>query len=299
MQTWSPEEADHILRRDALDAVIARPDFQRLARGYVTCWLPKSDDSRLLEITMRDLGRLVSGYWALYLDASPGGLTLSRLSKLLEGTALSSPGRARALLLYLRFLGYIEPDTGQRGDGREKRFRPTAQMKEAVRERLRRDFAALRDGDPALAAMADRLEDETLFSFFNWAHGAFLAAQFKVYRVKTVSLDTFSSRYSGMMMLARMLLSGEPDDQFPPIRPVSYTVAGLARDAGLSRAQVRRLLGEAEREGFMVPAGEGRMTFTPLFAEHFNMFAAAMILIYSVSAEAAFEHLDRLTSEVA
>ena len=274
MQTWIPEETDRILSRDALDAMIAGPGFDQALRGCVECWLPQSGDTRMIEVTMRDLGRMVSGNWSLYLDSSPGGLTLSRLSKLLDGTWLSSPGRARALLLYLRFVGYVEPAFGQESDARERRFRVTPQLKKAFRERYRRDLNAFRDTSPAIAEMAQRLDDDDVFRCLTWAHGAFLAALFKAYKPTTVSLDIFSSRYSGMMVLARMLLSGEPDDSFPPRRPIPYTLAGLARETGISRAQVRRMLREAELAGFMTPMNEGLMLLTPLLAEHVKLLVA-------------------------
>jgi hypothetical protein len=304
VQTWSPEDTDRILDRGAVEAVIAEPGFDRALRGCVECWLPKSGDTRMIEVTMRDLGRMVSGNWSLYLDSSPGGLTLSRMSKLLEGSWLSSPGRARALLLYLRFVGYIEPAVGQEmlgkgGDAREKRFRVTPQLKDAFRERYRRDLSAFASADHAIAEIAEKLDDDEVFRCMAWAHGGLLVALLKAYRPETVSLDLFSSRYSGMMVLARMLLGGEAGDSFPPRRPIRYTVAGLARETGISRAQVRRLLREAEAAGFMVPIEEGLMLLTSLLAEHVKLLVACGSRILAVSAAAALLHLEASRRDVA
>ncbi|MDQ0464567.1 AraC-like DNA-binding protein [Caulobacter ginsengisoli] len=282
-----------------MEAVIAGPGFERALRGCVECWLPKSNDTKMIEVTMRDLGRMVSGNWSLYLDSSPGGLTLSRMSKLLEGSWLSSPGRARALLLYLRFLGYIEPAVSQDNDGREKRFRVTPQLKQAFHERYRRDLGAFIETDPAIAEVAERLDDEEVFRCLAWAHGGLLVALLKAYRPETVSLDMFSSRYSGMMVLAHMLLSGEAGDSFPPQRPVRYTVAGLARETGISRAQVRRLFREAQAAGFMTPVEEGLMLLTPLLAEHVKLLVACASRILAASAEATLTHLEESGRDVA
>ncbi len=291
MQHWTPEETDRLLNWEVVNQIALTPGFEGIARASVECWLPKSDDSRIAEVAMRDLGRMVSGYWSLYLDSSPGGLILSRLAKMLENTSLSSPGRARALLIYLRFIGYVELAPGQDLDGRERRFRVTSRLKDAFRERYRRDLTVFRDTDPAIAEVVDRLDDEDVLRSLAWAHGAFLAAYFQVYKPTPISLDTFSGRYSGMVLLARLLLSGEADDRFPPRKPVPFTVAGLARETGISRAQVRRLLRDAEAVGFMTPVGEGKMALTTLLAQHVLMFIAAGQRIMSLSARAALAHL--------
>jgi hypothetical protein len=296
MLSWTPEQAMALVAPGRLEPIFARPGFERVLRHTVEGWLPRPGDPKALANTLRDLGRLVSGYWALYLDASPGGLTLARLTKLIEGTHLSSPGRARALLLYMRFLGYIEPVSGEANralDGRERRYRVTGRLTRAFHERYRRDLEPFLALDPDIAEIYRGIDNEAVFRTFAWAHGGFLAALFKSYGPQGESLDTFSSRFSGMVVLALLLLSGEPDDVFPPERPVRYTVAALARTAGISRAQVNRLLREAQKAGFMSVEGKGLMRLTPVLAFHVRFFVAGCVVIIGESARAALTHLEQ------
>ena len=72
-------------------------------------WSGGGDDDRILSQIQWDLGRWLAGVWAMYLDATPGGITQTRLAALLERAGVSSGTRSRTLLLFLRFVGFIEP----------------------------------------------------------------------------------------------------------------------------------------------------------------------------------------------
>jgi hypothetical protein len=299
LQHWTSEEALRLVGREPVGAIVATPGFNDVNRRSIENWLPRPGEDRMLAATMRDIGRLVSGVWAIYLAASPGGLTLSRLSKQMEGTLLSSPGRARALLIYMRFLGYIEPLDEPETDGRERRFGPTDRLRDAFRERYRRDLEIFRPFGQVFCTLAERLDEPAVFDAFAWAHGDFLSALYKVYAPDEPSLDLFSNRYSGMVLLARLLLAGGKEDCFPPAQAVSFTVAGLARDAGISRAQVRRLLRDSEKVGFIEMVGEGRLRLTPWLAHNVRYLTGSSIIILGASAQAALDYLGAVERNVA
>jgi hypothetical protein len=292
MQFWTPEKAAEVIGEDCVNAARALPGLAEATRRSAANWLPRPGDNRMVNATLRDLGRMISGIWAIYLDATPGGLTLSRLAKLLEGTSLSSPGRARALLIYMRFLGYVTPARLEEDDNRVRRYAVTPALLAAFHERYRRDLATIAGLDPLVDAMAARLEDEPAFRLFAAVHGDFLAAGFKSYRAEGPTLALFSERFSGMIVLALILLAGEPGDSFPPRRPIRFTTAGLSREAGISRTQVRRLLQAAQAAGFLELIDEGRARLTPLMFEHLEMLIAGVLVIYRECARIALAQLD-------
>ena len=136
------------------------------------------------------------------------------------------------------------------------------------------------------------MDEPAVCAAFSWAHGAFVAALLKAYEPDGPSLDLFSGRFSGMLVLAHLLLAGEASDSFPPSRPVPFSIAGLARDAGISRTQVRALLRAAEQVGFMEMVGEGRVRLTASLAYNVEFLTASYPIIYGESARAALAFLN-------
>ena len=62
-----------------------RPGFAEMCRRSAAVWrMPPDGEARAFAEAMRDLGRLMGGLWALYLHNTPGGLTLARLTALME-----------------------------------------------------------------------------------------------------------------------------------------------------------------------------------------------------------------------
>ncbi len=278
MRGWTLEEAQGVISEESVAAARKLPGLTEAGRRSAASWLPQPDDPKLVAATMRDLGRMVSGVWAMYLDATPEGLTLTRLAKLLEGTKLSSPGRARALLIYMQFLGYVHPAGTQ--DRREKRYLVTPALLEAFHVRYRRDLATVADLDPLIAQVLARIDEPEVFRAYVRIHGDFLAVGLRIYRPEGASLDVFSERFSGMVVLALILFSGVEGDVFPPRQPVPINVARLSRDSGISRAQVRRLLRVGEEAGFFDLSEEGSLRLTHALYENLEILTAGVMVIF-------------------
>jgi hypothetical protein len=116
---WRIPPAD--IGRAQYEAVLAHPNFPAAARQLSRSMLDLAAQDAALDGIVKDVGRFTATGLAIYLDAT-GGLTLARLKELCALNKVTSPGRARAILLYLRFLRYIEPvDHGSRA----ARFVPT------------------------------------------------------------------------------------------------------------------------------------------------------------------------------
>ena len=271
-------------------AVLARvqtiPGFDAYSRQAAGIWRAPVSHDAILASTLRDLGRFVSGVWSLHLNATPGGLTLTRLSDLLDQTGISSPGRARAMLVYLRFVGYIEP-APEAGDGRRRVFRPTGRMSAAFRARYRMEFEAAGPLDPDIAAALARIDEPTFFAALMAAMGELSLAGFQLADFQGASLNALSHHYAGMTVLAELLAIADQGESFPPVGPARFAVAGLAKACGISRSQVRRILRAGAGAGFFELTGEGQLILTPLLAEHVRMLIACGFLVYQWSCRRA------------
>lgn len=237
------------------------PGFTALARDIVDVWGPQDGRDGEVSRLLRDMGRFAAGAWMIHLEATPGGLTLARLSDLLEKTTVSGPGRARALMAYLRFIGYIEPETDM-GDGRARRHRTTPTMRTAFRERLRRELAVRAAVDPVIPLALARFDDEETFNAFFVMLSEVSLAIMELAAPRYNELDLFSERYAGMIILCEMLKRADPGDVFPPRGPLTFTVAELARRCETSRMQVAGLLKKARAAGFLIPTADGRERFS-------------------------------------
>ncbi len=262
------------LSDEMLDRTRTRAGFSDYKRRAVDVWRVPASDDPVLATSLRDLGRFVSGVWVLLLHGTAGGITLGRLSDLLVLAGISGRGRARSVLIYLRFIGYIEPDSSP-GDGRVKRFRPTARMTNAFRDRYRREFEAAGPLDPCFGAALARLDDDLFFSAFMAALGELSLAGLPLLVEGGPSLNIVSHRFGGMVLVAELLaLADTGGAVFPPVGRTTYSLAALSRTCGLSRTQARRILQAGSRGGFLELTGEGELTLTPLLAEHVAVLVA-------------------------
>jgi hypothetical protein len=248
-------------RSDALDAVMAHPRFADAMRIVIAGWLSMAGGNRLMNTIVTDRGRMLVSLFAVYLhdQRRPGdsstGLTPGRMKAILEPHDVCSPGRIDALLAVMRMLGYLTvlPD---REDRRLRRLQPTEKLLELQRRRSIFTFEAmavvLPEGGEALAAL-DR--PGFLQAYLGRVSEIYLGGNFYVKIVPEMS--ALHERNGGLTSMYCLLLAGEPDDAFPPLRPVHASVSRLARRLGISRAQMRRLFAMAETEGLIAREGEG------------------------------------------
>lgn len=247
--------AEALVRGDARLRRRQMPGFDQLARRVVPLWAVQPGANGEITRLLRDLGRFAAGTWAFHLEASAGGLTVARLGQALRGAGISGAGRARTLLTYLRFIGYVEPAPDQ-GDGRDRRYRTTAKMRHAYRDRMRRELEARADLDPAIPAVLARFDAVCMDFLALLGEASLLEAGAPGPRPEEI--DLFSERYAGFPVLCELVLGGDPDDVFPPRGGLTFNVAELARRCGTSWMQVATLLRKARAAGALLPAGDGR-----------------------------------------
>lgn len=294
---WAEQAAVTMRSAEHVADVRARPGFAERARKAVAVWRMPDGDDEVLAATLRDMGRYMGAIWSIYLHFTPGGLTLSRLSALLESTNLSAPGRARAMITFMQFLGYIEP-AGAASDTRLKHYQPTPRMLAAMAKRYTADLEASAWLTPECARLLETFDQERVRNQMMTFQGELMLAFFRTYEPTGPSLDMFSERFAGMMLLSELMQCCEPDDVFPPAGVLRYSIAGLARSCGVSRTQVRRTLKDAAEQGFLVLGEEGEAWPTPLLRDHVEMAAVGQMSSFIFTAEATLERLslDRETA---
>jgi hypothetical protein len=188
--------------------------------------------------------------WAMYLHLS-GGLTLPRLKEVCVDSRVLSAGRARAVLLFLRYLRLIEPQA-KRARGEAVRYVPTAAFVEAWRLYLRSGLEAACLIEPATRIVLDRLDEPVVFETFGRIIGeGYLVASRSVDHTRYAFADVFLHKHAGMQIVHWLLLSAPADGPFPPRTAVLPATAALARNLRVSRAHVSRVLDDAERTGLL------------------------------------------------
>lgn len=267
-----------LMDEPSLDAMRADPGFPATARSLVALWrLPDGEDDRIVAHSLRDLGRFIGGMWALFLYSSPGGLTQARLGRLLEITKVASASRARSILIYLQFIGFITPVARTR-DAREKHFRPTAKLVGAFKSRQRREFEILATLYPEAGEMLRHFDEPGAMDIAFELMGEIFLAYMSMRGRPGPSLEMFSQRFAGMLLLGELLGCADPEDSYPPRGPLRFNTSALAKRCGISRTQVRRAFQDAAAVGFLVLPEEGVALPTDLLREHLELTHAGLIL---------------------
>lgn len=244
-----------------------------MARRVIAVWGPQVGEDGDIASKLQDMGRLAAGVWAFYLEITPGGLTLARLTELMVQTRVSGPGRARTLIAYLRFIRFIE-SAPIGADARRRLFVTTPSLKSAFRNRLYNELEARKHLDPAVVWVLDRFHDDLVFTAYFTVISEVSMSIMQIGTKRTSVLDLFSERYAGMTVLGELLLGGDPDDHFPPRRPVRYSLADIANRCGTSRAQVLGLLKKARNAGLLIPQDDGGELLSPDLREAIEAFIA-------------------------
>ena len=246
-------DCDLPIAQDEYARMAAHPRLEAGLRVLNDASLPALAADRTLLGIFKDGGRYVSAMWAIYLHVC-GGLTLQSLKTLCAQSGLLSPGRARAMLLYMRYLGYVEPAHEGRGPAR---YIPTPRFRTAWTIHMRTVLEAVCAIEPNARAVVDRLDDPDIFAAIVRTQGESLFLGARDRNFDTPLFRVFTNRHAGGLIL-RELLSGSRDDDeaYPPRLAILPPAADLARRYQVSRIQVRRILTAAEKEGLMQPRAD-------------------------------------------
>jgi len=253
----------------------ADPRYPKAVRTFAASMLAAGDADRLLDGILKDAGRNVAALCAVHLHFT-GGLTLPRLKTLCASFGLISPGRARALLLYLRYLGFVERATTHKR-GEPALYVPTPRFLDTWREHQRAVLNAVQILEPAAGLLLDRFDEPGVFETFSKKLcEAFLDAAHHT-DVDAPYFRVFMHRNAGIQIV-HALLSADADDAFPPAQPIPFSLSATARRFRVSRIHVRRLVDAAQHEGLLRFSDDGAVTLEPAGRRTIDyVFATQMI----------------------
>lgn len=145
---------------------------------------------------------------------------------------------------------------------------------------------------PSAAEALARIDDERFYGLFGAALGeAMMWSAFRMHEETELTLAFFSGRTAGMNILARLLAAGGSGGPFPSDASLPVSISRVARDCGVSRPHVRKLITDAEAVGFFGRDDAGGLLATPLLAEHARLW---MAIRFSFAELVARESLRRL-----
>jgi hypothetical protein len=270
--------------RENVAALRAHPRFSEAARTMMRDIIGIYDGNRILNQVMNDRGRVVFGALAFYLHFSrdpgdpPSGLTAARMKALCAETGLCSTGRATAMLLLMRYAGYLAPAT-ESGSERTHRLVPTERMFESQRRRMSGHLRAmsllLPEGTEGLA----NLHRQEFIASMACQFGDCFRAGFRILDTSP-ALYPLVERNAGLMILFSLFLASDADAGLTSDRPAAISIAALARRFGVSRPHVLKLLRDAEALGFVARGGENgeQILVRPALAEAVLDFIATIFL---------------------
>jgi hypothetical protein len=286
---------------EAIAALRAHPRFPEAIRASAAGLVALYQGSHLLNWLMDDRGRLLFGYFALYLHFTrdptdpSSGLTPTRMKAGCAEFEICSPGRAVAMLSLMRFAGYLAP--APTADRRVRGLVATDRLINLLVERWRVHFAALAvlrpEGEAALAS----LDDPSFVRHLVIAMTDRFRAGFR-FLTHAPGVGLFGERNAGMLILTTLLTAGEQGDTVPPQRPVPVSISRLARAFSVSRPHVLKLIRDAADEGLIArdDADGGRIVILPRLAEATQDLFASMFLFY---VDCTREALERTKADAA
>lgn len=295
-----PAFAGSNFTKEALQAVRAHPAFPQAARQVATGFVELYQGNRLLNTIVNDRGRMLVGYLAIYLHlfGPPGerspGLTVSRMKKVCSELGVCSGGRAETMLILMRMFGHLETAPAA-ADRRTRYLVPSRRLLESVQVRWLMQFQAmapvLPEIAPAIAAV--RRPDFTAALIKRLGQRFFAGLRIIEH---APGFELFADRNAGVMIAYSLLLAGERGDAFPPQQPVKLSISAAARRFGVSRVHVRKLLRDAEEQGYLSRPGsaEGEVLLSPRMIDAtLDFIASAFLYLGHCAVTAADEIEDR------
>lgn len=233
-----------------LPSLRADPRMDAAIRASVTGALAYFHEDPVLHRNVRDVGRLILCFVALYLHAT-GGLTHRRLRTLSGQTGVISAGTATAVLFRMRAIGYVTREEGA-GPGLQRRYLPTPQMVETFRRRLEIEMGAASIVIDGLDDMLGRLDEPEVFEAMMAEMGRDVIHGAQNPRPDIDPINRLSVRTAGILLLWDIVKAGEqPGGLFGGEAEVEISVAALARRYQVSRSHVLSILRDLTEAGYL------------------------------------------------
>ena len=270
--------------------MIGDPRFPDAVRALASNMIAAAASDKKLDGIFKDGGRYVAAMLAVHLHTS-GGLTLPRLKQMCQAFGYLSPGRARAMLIYLQYLGYVELTRS----GTPARYAPTTSFVTSWRSHLCAALEAVRVVEPSVDLVLGRMDERDTLDTFARMHTECLLAWARNGGHDAPFIRVFTHRYAGSQIIWTLLLADDSD--FPPSKPVTFSAGAAARRFSVSRMHIKRILDEAEREGLLRFGDGGTIVLQDSTRSYIREFYAMQLIGLLVAAAKTVRERPELDSE--
>ena len=255
-----------------IGGLVTRPGFTQAARALNKVKVEAAADP-VMAVLSRDAGHYVAASLAFSLHRESGhpesgpegsgqqgsGITLPRLQAACVQTKFMSAGRARAMLAYLQYVGFLSQVSPRRRQSAAV-YAPTPRFIEAWCGRMRRGLDAIAPLEPFLRPLIDRMDDPTVAVAFAQRRGdSIMAGLARGTGHELPFVRIFNHRLGGGRALA-LLLSRDTGAEPLATASVPWALADVMQHCGISRVQAKRLFADAVAEGLVAIEG-GRLTW--------------------------------------
>ena len=229
-------------------------------RTLATNMMEARRSSSELRKLFRDAGHYVAAMLAVYLHLS-GGLTMSNLKLFCARTGFLSPGRARAVLLYMQYLGFVEPIASLR-QGKSAQWRVRQPVIDAWLKHLRQALEAAAIVESGARLILDRFDDPSVAQTFAVAHSETLQVAAKTTPADIANINAhFMQRRAGSAVLST-IIAGQDARAFQALEPFNLPIVATAHNFGVTRLHLRRMIRDAGAAGLLVARPDGALSFT-------------------------------------
>lgn len=275
-------------------AVRAHPALMGAVAEFAMSLIDIYEDNALLNTLLCDRGRVLVGFFLLYLEVLPlpgtsmPGATLSTVQALCRCTQLCSPGRTASILAAMRFGGYIVPRTDP-ADYRRRFLVPTQKLVAAHQQRVVRQFEAMAPVFPGATLVPALLEGRAFRTAFLHQLGTYLFAGFRVLD-HTPLLAKLVESNAGLLMMSSLVLRQLTNERTPG-GAVAISISALSRRFCVSRAHIRNMLIIAEAAGLLAyaPGSESVVVLPALTEAIVQFYGVGFILFHRCAAGALGE----------
>jgi hypothetical protein len=270
---WGPPDAETEHRFARLRANNAYP---KAARAFAAAMLSQAEADPALDGILKDAGRNIAAKGLAYLHATDG-VTLPNLKALCQRIGMISPGRARALLLYLQHLGFVER-TPERSADRPRRYQPTPSFTLAWRRQMRAMLECAAFIDPGANDVAARLDDPIVYDVFVRSISEGYLEALSIVDDRSPYFRAFMHPYAGTQLVHSLVL--EDPDHFPPQCIIAFSMKAAAARFDVSRMHLARMMERARRSGLVNLPERGQLRFEPAGRFAMDDIYATQILIF-------------------
>ena len=254
------------------------------------------DGNRLRNTLLCDRGRILIGFFLLYLDVLPlpgtdtHGASSAGVQALCRRAGLCSAGRVVTVLAAMCFGGYLTPGTDPH-HARRRILVPTHKLIAIHHQHWVRQFEAMASIFPHAALVPARLESKAFCTAFLYHLGTYFFAGFRVLDHVPILTELAESN-AGLLVLSSLALS-QLANEAPPGAPVRLSISALSRRFCVSRAHVRKILVLADSAGLLVRSPRSEcVTVRPLLSEALISFFGTVFILFDRCATAALADTD-------